>query len=205
LVQSSAQPSSPQRSFHRGKSLAAQIREKAEKPGLRVIFRGPDGRFVSQSARYQKATTVQRRFRKKWETVAHTPDSVITPKRLADLLPRDEFEQLRPNYSDPVAVRPAVRKYTAWDVAGQAQSIRGLRGHTCTFTLNLRDGDRLRKVVFYRRIRRRGNFQIPLFLAMNEAIGNEKMFLYNKVGSKLLPDRKGRKVHLDSIEISKEL
>jgi hypothetical protein len=174
------------------------------KAGRRVIFRDAKGRFVPESERYQRATSVQRLYRGSWVTITEGGKR-ITPRRLAQLLPRDEFEMLAPNYSDPVSFRPAARKYTAWDVAGQISRARGVRGTVLRVELHLRDGRRLRKITFYRRTRRKGSLHIPVFLAINEAIGNNKMNLYNRIGSKLFPDRKGRTVRLVQVLVSKEL
>ncbi len=129
----------------------------------------------------------------------------VTPKSLVDLLPRDTFESLAPNYAAPVEVAPQAKKYTAWDAAGKAQNLRGIRGHMVKVEMLIRDGKQTKKIGFYTKIRRKGAFQYSLFRSMNRALANEKTYLYNRIGSKLLPDRKGKKVHLVSIAISKEL
>lgn len=177
----------------------------AEK-GRRLMFFGAGGRMVPESRRYQDATLVKRKFRGKWHTI-YEQDEPITPKVLADLVPRDEFEALAPNYADPVRLETRAKKYTAWSLANHLDNnkVRGLRGHTAKVDMLLRDGKRLRKVSFYHRFRRKGSFAYGVFLAMNKAIGNEGMHLYNRLGSKLLPDRKGRKVRLIGLDVAIEL
>lgn len=174
--------------------------------GRKVVFRDARGRFVAESERYQRATTMQRQFRGRWVTVVKGT-KVLTPRRIAELLPRDEFEALAPNYGPVREVRPEVRKYTAWNVAEQVQrgAVRGVRGRVIKVTMKLLDGKRMRKVPFYYRVRRKGNFAYGLFKEMNAAIGNQALFLYDRVGSKLLPDRKGRKVRLTGVDIQVEM
>ena len=167
-------------------------------------FRDELGRFVAQAERYQKAITVERKVGRRWHKITEG-HRVITPARLANLVPRTEFEGLAPNYGHPVEIKPTAKKFTAWDVAQQANKTRGLRGHVVKVTMNLRDGDRLRKITFYRRVKRRGDITYGFFQQMNKVIGNEKLFLYDRVGSKLIADRKGKQVHLQSIEVAKEL
>lgn len=176
---------------------------KDTRKGRKVIFRDDKGRFVAESERYQRATSVQKLFRGKYETIVD--HKKVTPRLLADLLTRDEFESMAANYSPPITLETKAKKYSAWDLANVAEGVRGLRGHMTKVTMNLQDGDRLRKVTFFHKVSRKGKFSYQLFRHMNSAIGNEKLFLYNRIGSKLLPDRKGKQVHLKSIEISKEL
>lgn len=171
----------------------------------KIRFRDEHGRFVKQEERYQKAVKVEKLFRGKWETIAEGK-KVITPKRLVDILNRNEFESLAPNYSSPTTIKPTARKYTAWDAANKIGGLRGIKGHMMKVTMNIRDGDRLRKISFYRRVSRKKKYSpYGMFRQMNQALGNEKLYLYNRIGSKLLPDRKGKSVHLESIEVSKEL
>lgn len=174
--------------------------------GRRVVFRDAKGRFVAESERYQRATSMQRQFRGKWVTVVKGT-RVLTPRRIAELLNRDEFEALAPNYGPVRTVKPQVKKYTAWDVSQliQGGAVRGIRGRVIKVTMNLRDGKRLRRVSFFYRVRRKGNFAYGLFKEMNAAIGNQAMFLYDRVGSKLLPDRKGRQVRLQSVDVQAEM
>ena len=191
-------------------------RGKPKEMASGVVFRDTLGRFVAQAERYQKAVSAQRYYRTTikrgyeliYETILPNIGKPITPKRLVDLLPQDEFENLNPSYGKAKVFvpHPKVRKYTAWDLAHQAESQpRGMRGRLVKVTMNLKDGRATRKINFYTRIRRKGPFAIGLFLSMNKALLNEGMFLYNRVGSKLLPDRKGKKVHLQSMEIQSEL
>ncbi len=174
--------------------------------GRKVLFFDKKGKFVAESERYQKATRVLRLYRRKFVEI-YNRDKPITPTTLANLINRDEFEALAPNFAAPVVVTTNAKKFTAWSIAEKLSNnaVRGLRGKAAKVTLNLRDGDRLRKVTLYHRFRKKGPNSVSLFKAMNHAIGQEGYHLYNRLGSKLLPDRKGQKIHLQSVEISIEL
>lgn len=177
---------------------------KDKRRGRKVIFRDIHGRFVKESERYQKAVSVQRLFRGHYVTVTEGREK-ITPKRLVELLPQNEFESLPANYSDEKFLKTTAKKYTAWDLANKLEHVRGLRGKVLKIEMQLMDGDRLRRVTFYRKMRKRGKTAYGFFRQMNEAIGNEKMFLYNRVQSKLFPDRRGRQVNLTGLKYSIEL
>ncbi len=178
---------------------------KADK-GKKLMFFGKNGKLVKESERYQKATKVMRKFRRKWVPI-YERDTPITPKTLADLVPRDEFEALAANYGEPKSITTKAKKYVAWSLANKLDKneVRGLRGHTAKVSMKIRDGKRLRVVTFYHRFRRKGSFAYSVFKAMNTAIGAEGLHLYNRLGSKLLPDRKGKKAHLEGLDVSIEL
>lgn len=177
---------------------------KDKRKGRRVIFRDARGRFVKESERYQKAVSVQRLFRGKYVTVTEGKRR-LTPKRLAELINQDEFEALPANYSDAVNIETKARKYTAWDLANRLEKTRGLRGKVLRVTMVLQDGSRTRRVTFFRKMKQRGAAAYGFFRQMNEAIGNEKMYLYNRIMSKLFPDRRGKQVNLKRLEVSVEL
>lgn len=176
---------------------------KDRRKGQKVIFRDDRGRFVSPKERYQKATTVQRLFRGKYHTVIEKRK--VTPKLLVSVINQDEFEDLPANYADDKPVESKAQKYRAWDLAGKLEKQRGVRGKVLRVTMNIMDGKRMREVTFFHRIRRRGPMQYSIFKAMNEAIKNEGGYLYNRIGSKLLPDRKGKHFHLAGIRYAVEL
>lgn len=172
--------------------------------GRKVVFRDALGRFVAEKERYQKAVMVQRVIKGKYITVTEGKTRV-TPKRLVELVPQDEFEALPAAYKDPEAIMTKAKKYTAWDLSTKMEKIRGIRGKMLKVTMMIRDGDRMKEISFFRRVKRRGNFAYGFFRAMNEAIGNEGGYLYNRVASKIFPDRRGRQVNLIGIKYSVEL
>ncbi len=159
---------------------------------------------MAQDRRYQDAVVMERIVRGKTYKVTEG-EKVLTPKRIASLLPRDEFEALKPNFTVPVRFRPKAKKFTAWNVAGQIQKMRGIRGHTIRVTLNLLQGRQLRQLTFYRRVRRKGAVQGGLFHQMQEALQLAKVYLYNRIGNRIFPERRGRKVRLHSADVAVEM
>ncbi len=174
--------------------------------GKKLIFLNSKGKFVKESERYQKATRVLRKYRRKWVEIYHR-DEPISPKTLANLVPRDEFESLAANYGNPVGITTKAKKYVAWSLANRLDKneVRGLRGHTAKVSMKVRDGKRQRTITFYHRFRRKGSYAYSVFKAMNQALGSEGLYFYNRLGSKLLPDRVGRKIHLEGLEVAIEL
>lgn len=177
---------------------------KDKRKGRKVLFRDASGRFVRAAERYQKAVTVQRLFRGKYVTVTEGKTR-ITPKRLVNLLTQDEFESLPANYSSEKMIQTTAKKYTAWDLANKLERERGVRGKVLRVTMMVKDGERMRRITFFRKMKRKGKAAYGFFRQMNEAIGNERMYLYNRISSKLFPDRKGKQVNLIGIKYSVEL
>jgi len=176
---------------------------KDQRIGRRVVFRDRRGRFVAESERYQRATRVYRQFRGKYHEV--WTGKQLTPKKLANLLPRPEFEELAPNFSAERTLVPRNKHFTAWDLSQQVNRLRGLRGHMVRVTMVLRDGKQARKITFFRRAKRKGNMAYGFFRQANVAIGMEGGYLYNRIGSKFFPDRKGKRVRLVSFNVSTEM
>lgn len=166
----------------------------------KVRFRDEEGRFVAEALRYKYATVVERKVRGKWHRVTEGT-KVITPKRLTELITRDEFESLDPAYGKETVIVPTARKYTAWDIAEKMNRARGLKGKQLRVEMNILDGESLRKIVFYRKMKTRGNPTYGIFAQMNEVIRNSGFHLYNRIGSIFVPDRKGKQVKLQSVTI----
>lgn len=171
------------------------------------MFLGPNGRMVPESRRYQDASRVLRLFRGKWHEIINDGKvkGKITPKRLVDLVPRHEFEALAANYTDPVTLSPRSKVFRAWELANRLGSVRGIRGHTVRITLRVQDGKRIRLVSFFRKVKPKGDFSYGFFKQMNNAIGMEGGYLYNRIEGKLLRDRIGRKMHLISMDVQKDI
>jgi hypothetical protein len=135
----------------------------------KVRFRDEEGRFVAESLRYKYATVVERKVRNKWYKVTEGT-KVITPKRLTELITRDEFESLDPAFGKTTTIVPTARKYTAWDVAEKMNRTRGLKGKQIRVEMNILDGKSLRKIVFWRKMKTRGNPTYGIFAQMNEVM-----------------------------------
>lgn len=129
----------------------------------------------------------------------------LSPKALADLLPRPEFESLAANYSDEKIIEPKDKHFTAWDLSTQVNRMRRIRGKMLRVTMTIRDGKQQREVTFYRKVKRKGPISYGFFRQANSAIGNDGGYLYNRIGSKLFPDRKGRKVKLINWKVAVEM
>lgn len=174
------------------------------KPPKRVLFFDANGKFVSPVDRYKKAVKVMRYVRGKYREVTEG-EKVITPRRLVDLLTQDEFEHLPATFGSPRDVKPTARKYIAWDLSQKAVKVRGLRGKAVRVTMTIKDGKATRIVSFIHQFRHKGARPYGLFKHMNEAIGNIGGFLYNRIRSKLLSDRKGRQMRLQGIRLEPEM
>ena len=189
--------------------LSAQMREmKAKAP--KFVFRDEHGKFVSQRERYSRAVSMERvlpsgkRFR---QTEGKT---LLTPARVARVLGGNEaakraFEAMAPAFAPPIRLRPRAEKFTAWNVAGQMEARKGIRGKTVWVTMNLLVGGKLVRQGFFHKIKPRGNVRYGLFLHMNEVLQSREMYLYNKIGNRMVAGRAGRQVRLHSLDVSPEM
>jgi len=136
--------------------------------------------------------------RKEYIIVAERP---LPPESLADVLSQPEFESL------PEALKfrklfESRKKYKAWDIADQIDQTKAVRRKNLKFTIVLQDGRQKREVQFYHQIKRNAQSSYSIFRRINEEIGLEGYYLYNKTpGGKILADRTGRQVHLVGIKM----
>lgn len=166
----------------------------AKKKQARVIFRGERGRFVSPKVRYtSKVKQVQIKRGDRYVTVLEkkTP----SPKILVDLLNQREFESL-PEAIMPFKVFKPHSKYAAWNLAEQLDKAKGIRRKQLKITLELMDGQRLKRLTFYHIIKKNQTSSYQLFRRINEEIGFEGLQLYNQIRGKMIADRKGKQVRL---------
>ena len=169
-----------------------------EKKPSRIIFRDERGRFVSATRRYEKGLvrSVGVRRRNRYVEVITGP---VTPEKLADVTSRQEFESLPPAFSK-MAEYKSTTKYKAWDIAGKIDKTKRIRRKLIRVTMELKSGERKRSVSFYTRINRNQSASYNIFQRMNEALGLENMYLYDKTPSgKLIEGRKGEKVRLTRV------
>jgi len=168
----------------------------------RVIFRDQRGRFLSATHRYSKELGSVQIFRGgEYVTVIEEPTS---PDELINLMSRPEFESL-PEATVPFEYYESSKKYKAWDIAEQIDKTKRVRRKDLKFTIELQDGHRLRKISFYHKLKRNNPSSVEIWSRINQEIGLEGMFLYDKVGSKVLADRTGRQVTLKGIEVEEVL
>jgi hypothetical protein len=124
-------------------------------------------------------------------------------EKLAMTMTRDEFEML-PEALAKTREYKSSKKYKAWDIAEQIDKSKGLRRKLLKIELELLDGKSRKKTSFYHVITSNKSRSYQIFVRINEAIGLEGGYLYNRVGTKLL-DRKGKKVKLDRVTVSEVL
>lgn len=177
----------------------------AKRPKTRVVFRDGNGKFVKASDRYRKAAIVQA-VRK-----GHVFDLIdtritkgvkITPSTLVNVLTRDEFESLDEALV-PFKVYTSKKKYAAWDVSEQVDQTKGIRRKTLKYTVEVIDGKRKRFISFYHRVNRNTSASYQIFRRINQEIGLEGMFLYDRIGGKILADRTGKKIKLGKVTVEK--
>ena len=162
-----------------------------------LYFRDDKGRFVAGKDRYTKATSIQ--AYREGELVTVLRDK-ITPERLAMVTSKPEFESL-PEVTRPIKTFSSKKKYKLWDIADQIDKQKGLRRKLLKLTINVMDGQRLRKVELYHEITANQPRSYQLFKRFNEHLGIDGLVAYDKVGGKLMADRRGKKVKVQSVMV----
>jgi hypothetical protein len=67
------------------------------------------------------------------------------------------------------------------------------------------DGKRLKVMPMYHIIKSNKKSSYHIFRRINDLLGANNMFTYDRIGSKLLADRRGKKVRIKGIRISEVL
>ena len=171
-----------------------------KKSKSRVIFRDGLGRFLPQSERFTKKVAMIQAVRNKVYVVLATQP--LPSKDLTQVLSQREYESL---HEATVLVKDykSNKKYKAWDIAGQIDKTKGLRRQDLKLTVTVNDGGKIKAFSFYHQIKKNGASNYQIFRRVNQELGLERMFLYDTVGGRLLPDRTGRKVTLQGIKVEK--
>jgi len=168
------------------------------KRGPKILFRGKDGRFLPQADRYKPTvTSIEARRGGQYVQLASRP---LPPEDLADLLSQREFESL-PEALQEVGTFKSGKKYKAWDIAEQVDKTKRLRRKNLKMTLLIDDGGRQKKITFYHNIKRNTASSYAIFRRINQEVGLEGFFLYDKAGGKHISDRKGKQVKLVSMKV----
>lgn len=163
----------------------------------KVIFKGAKGKFVSPTDRYSdkvKAVYVYRGGR-----YVKVADGAQTPSSLAMVTSRQEFDSLPEAYKFVKEYKPK-GKYQAWNLAQQIDETKRIRRKLMKFVVKVKDGKRLRRISFYNYIKANQKRSYQLFKRINEELGTSRLFLYDKIGGKIMADRRGKKVAISSIE-----
>lgn len=173
----------------------------AKKPKSLVVFRDAFGRFLPQAERFTKKVAMVQAVRQgQYRTLSDRP---LKSKDLAQVLSQREYESLR-EATEVVKEFTSNKKYKAWDIAEQIDKTKGLRRQDLKMTVVVEDGGRQKRFSFYHQIKKNSKSSYQIFRRINQEIGLERMFLYDKTpGGKLLPDRTGTKVKLVGIKVEK--
>lgn len=170
----------------------------------RVVFRDKSGRFVKEEDRYKRGLVAVVQVKRRGRYVNVFEEGKLTPEALADVTTRQEFEELATSFREIKSYKSSA-KYKAWDVAQQIDSTPSIRRKLIKVEMFLSDGARTRVVNFYTKINKNQKASYNLFQRMNEAIGFDNMFLYNKIGRRAIEGRVGRKVSLTKVLVSEVL
>jgi hypothetical protein len=170
----------------------------------RVVFRDKIGRFLARSERYkpEKVGMIQAIRPSFGELVWFTlAERAMSPEDLPNVLSQPEFESL-PEALVDIKEYSSKKKYKAWDIAEQIDLTKRVRRKDLKFTVSLMAGRRKKTVTFYHKIKRNTKSSYALFRRINQEIGLEGYFLYDRTPSgKVLADRTGRQVHLLGIKV----
>jgi hypothetical protein len=170
----------------------------AAKRTPRVIFRDIKGRFMNPRDRYKSEVAMVQVVRNREYMIVS--ERMLPPDSLVNVLNQREFESL-PEALVQKKFYQTKKKYAAWDIAEQIDRTKKIRRKDLKLTVELQDGKQKRKVVFYHRIKRNNPSSYHLFRRINQEIGLEGFFLYNKAGGKVLADRTGKQVKLIGINV----
>ena len=132
-----------------------------------------------------------------WHDLA---ERMLPPDFLAQVLTQPEFESL-PEALEKVKDYASSKKYKAWDISEQIDVTKRIRRKDLKFTVELLDGRRKKTVTFYHKIKRNTSSSYSIFRRINQEIGLEGYFLYDRVAGKVLADRTGKQVHLVGIKV----
>ena len=165
---------------------------------FRVVFRDAKGRFLKVAERYvADVKMVQVVRHREYITVA---ERRLKPDELVNVLNQREFESL-PEALVDFKTYTSKSKYKAWDIARQIDETKRVRRKNLKYTVTIKDGTQLRKVSFYHNVKRNSESSYGIFRRINQEIGLEGMFLYDRVGGKILADRTGKQVSLINIKV----
>ena len=170
------------------------------KTKVKVVFRDAKGKFMPQASRFDKHVAMVQAVRNGYYTIL--AERGLGAKDLAQVLSQREFESLK-EATVPVKLYTSGKKYKAWDIAEQIDKTKKIRRQDLKLTVMVDDGGRKKAFTFYHQIKRNSPSSYQLFRRINQEIGLEGMFLYDRVGGKLMSDRTGKKVKLLGIQVDK--
>lgn len=180
--------------------MARKVHKKGGK--VKVVFRDERGRFMPHAKRFDKHIAMVQAVRNGYYTIL--AERGLGARDLAQVLSQREFESLG-EATVPVKLFTSGKKYRAWDIAEQIDKTKKIRRQDLKFTVMIDDGGRKKAFTFYHQIKRNSKSSYQLFRRINQEIGLEGMFLYDRVGGKIMSDRTGKQVKLLGIQVEKIL
>lgn len=172
-------------------------------PRPQIIVKGFDGRFMKLADRYSdKVASIWAYRSGRYVDLIHPEytGQPVKPEDLMIMLRRDEFEKLPEAVKAVKSFKPKSR-YQVWNLSEQIDRTKGIRRKLIKLTIRVRDGRRLRKVTMYTKVKGNQKRSYQIFKQINDTLGAEGFFTYDRVGSKLLADRKGRKISIEGIDV----
>jgi len=175
---------------------------KPKKSTKRVLFFDSKGKFVSPKARYDGgiARVMVSRGRRYVE-VYKKAKADLTPAQLANVTTRQEFESLPESYIFLGEIKTK-SKYQVWDLANKLDAMKGVRRKLLKIDVMVQDGKRLKIIPMYHIIKANKKSSYHLFRRINDLLGANNYYTYDRVGSKLLSDRRGKKISIKGLRIS---
>lgn len=169
-----------------------------------VRFRGKDGKFVPAEERYSKAKSVEAFRRGRW--VYLIEDGDVTPKTLAVVLNRKEFEAIPAAFEEIGEYTPrrgkAHKGHEAWDIAEQIDKTKGVRRKLLRVKITVDVGKGKKKQVqFYQKINKNQKSSARIYHRINEALGAEGHYTYKTYKGKLIQGRQGTKVKITKVTV----
>jgi hypothetical protein len=176
-----------------------------KKSTKRVLFFDARGKFVSARQRYDGLVDrVMVSRGRRYVEVFKKVRSDLNPQQLANVTTRQEFESLPESYMFKGELKPK-SKYQVWDIANKLDSMKGIRRKLLKVDVMVEDGKRLKVMPMYHIIKSNKKSSYHIFRRINDLLGANNMFTYDRIGSKLLADRRGKKVRIKGIRISEVL
>ena len=165
-----------------------------------VRFRGTNGRFVRGEDRFTKQVKSVDVFRRgRWVTVID--ESGFTPKDLAQVLNRKEFEEIPAAY-EPIQEYKPRSKYQAWNIAEQIDKTRGVRRKLLRVKVVVRVGKKKKTLQFYQKINKNQKSSARIYHRINEALGAEGFYTYKgHPAGGIIGERKGKKVAIIKVTV----
>lgn len=171
-----------------------------------MIFRDAKGRIVAAKDRYsKKVKTVQAVRGGRYVNIIEDGD--VTPKKLVDLVSREEYEAMPVVYGKSEMAVTKATKYRAWGLAGAVTKQRGVKGKLLKLDIGLIVGKKKKSItVFFQPKKYASNSknQTALWSTIVRTLGLENVSEYDKLPNRIFQDRRGtKKGKITGIKVSR--